>query len=71
MRRLHVFATPDGDLMDTLDDVGMNWSRCTDREQFVEVAALLFHENFEPVDLDGLLRCTVCGETNASTDEVC
>jgi hypothetical protein len=66
-RRLHVFANPDDITTEVIDEEGMNWARCTDRERFVEIAAILFHADAEPVDPGGLLRCTHCGEFNNAT----
>jgi hypothetical protein len=68
-RRLHVFADPDDITTEVIDAEGMNWARCTDRERFVEIAAILFHVNAQPVDFAGLLRCVDCGEINDSAGE--
>lgn len=68
-RRLHVFADPDDVTTEVIDEEGMNWARCTDRERFVEVAAILFHANAEPICIDGLFQCVDCGEINNAAGE--
>lgn len=65
-RQLHVFADPDETTTEVIDEEGMNWARCTDRERFVETAAILFHRDFQPVDGSDLVQCLWCGETNAT-----